>query len=1082
MIRPESRDSSRPATPCPPDSPSVIPAKAGIHNRAGRHADRPLRSSRSKIIPLPDQAGDRLWRGSPIRFTDWVRGHSRLWRESSAGIRHFLSALLLLPLLAVPATEVRAQTAQILSIAVEGTFTSASEGSDVYFFLTFSKAPTTGSTYTVDISGDATIDTDYTLTCAHSEGYNTRVSCTRTGNILTLTVGTVASGFNGRRAQRAIKLTAVSDMVTEASGEMVTLTANPCGGNPGACGKTLTINDPPTSTTVTFGSATYLVHETAVQNIAQPVIVVDPPFPQAITIPIIYDDDDMDTATSGTDYEPVASYTIPANHSRVSFDINILDDIHNESGSNQEFFTIKLNTAMADPDVITVENDDIHETRFEIIEAVTVNLAGEAGEATEGTDTGINVPVTIVVPAEDSFQLHYQVTGTATRGAADAPGTDVVIPETVTVDAGATSVNIPVTIQDDRRYEGEETVILRLLDQRDNNIGDYKWQKGGTSQYTLTIVDNESPPRRTPPPEPEPESEPQPSTPVTLSVEAGQVDEGQPVRVTATLGQALDEEVRIPLTLMAITAEAQDFGALTEIVIPANQTMGMAQLPTFADSDPDDEILSILLDESKLPSSLRPGQPSQVEVTIRDVEPLQGAVTAWQTRFARTAAGHVLDGIAARISATPTVGLQGQLAGYRIHTGHTEENPLLYPHATHNPFPATLPDTRSLTMREFLSASSMSWSGESTDGSVTSFWAQGAGSRFDGKSGESSLDGEVLTALLGLDQTHTTGRRGLVLSHSQGEGNYQSRSQGQIESTQTLLTPWLSKEINDRITIWGALGYGTGELTIQRNGREDLTTDTRAGLIAFGSRGALTPQEDTDGVRLSLISDVLWLRTRADAVADGTELDATSAHGSRMRLGVEGRWNQTRKSGRIQTRLESALRHDGGDAERGLGVEVGGGVHWQDPQRGLDIEIRGRTLLVHHDEEIKERGVSISMGYDPSPIHQGFAFTIKQDWGVVSSGVERLFQADVMDRTDSAASQRFTTQAGYRFKVRDGRYTAYPYLGHSLDTEERAYTLGWRLESVMGRSARTLALKAIRQEHTGQASDHRIQVEAGMKW
>ncbi len=581
------------------------------------------------------------------------------------------------------------------------------------------------------------------------------------------------------------------------------------------------------------------------------------------------------------------------------------------------------------------------------------------------------------------------------------------------------------------------------------------------------------PPRRTPPPPPEPEPEPEPApepTPVTLSVEAGQVNEGQPVRATATLGQALDEEVRIPLTLMAITAEAQDFGALTEIVIPAHQTMGMAQLPTFADSDPDDETLSIMLDESKLPSSVRPGQPSQVEVTIRDVEPLQSVAGAWQSRFARTAAGHVLDGIAGRISATPTSGVQGQLAGYSIHTGRPDTATGILK-----------PDARSLTMREFLSASSMSWSGESTHGAVGSVWAQGAWSGFDGKSGTTTLDGEVLTALLGLDQTHTTGRRGLVLSHSQGEGNYQSRSQGQIESTQTLLTPWLSREMNDRLTIWGALGYGTGELTIQRNGREDLTTDTRAGLIAFGSRGVLS-QEPTDGYSLSLISDVLWFRTRADAVADGTELDATSAHDSRMRLGIEGHWSQIRKSGRIQTRLESALRHDGGDVERGLGIEVGGGVHWQDPQRGLDIEIRGRTLLVHHDEEIKEQGVSVSMGYDPSPIHQGFAFTIKQDWGVVSSGIEGLFQADAMGRTDSAASQRFTTQAGYRFKVRDGRYTAYPYLGHSLDTEERETSLGWRLSSVIGKSQRTLDVKAIRQEHDHQSTDHRLKVEAALRW
>ncbi len=976
-------------------------------------------------------------------------------------------------ILAVPVTEVRAQTVTINAITTAvGVSTSISESSSTYVNVHFSNSPTPGAMYSVTVSyGGGATAADYTLTCDPDEGFFVKVvSCTRSGDTYTLTIGTVDSGPSGLRAIRALKLTATLDNEVE-TGETVTVTGDGCTGSTNACRKTFTLVDRPTSTTVTFARASYDISEHAPQAHSLVPITLTPPFWQEITIPVIYNRGRTDTAISGTDYTPASSVTIPINTSIISVETLILNDAMDESMTpDPEFFTLTLDIANATPaNVVTAGG--ITEITVDIVETTAVEFVTDIGRATEGTDTVTNVPVTVVAPKADAFVLRYQVTGTATRGELNSPETDVVIPETVTVDAGATSVNIPVTIRDDRRYEGEETVILTLLDQEDNNIYGYKKLLGGTSQYTLTIVDNESPPRRTPPPEPEPEPAPAPEpTPVTLSVEAGQVNEGQPVMVTATLEQALDEEVRIPLTLMAITAEAQDYGALTEIVIPANQTMGTGQMETFADSDPDDETLSILLDESKLPSSVRPGQPSRVEVTIRDVEPLQSVAGAWQSRFARASAGHVLDGIAGRISATPTSGVQGQLAGYSIHTGRPDTATGILK-----------PDARSLTMREFLSASSMSWSGESTHGAVGSVWAQGAWSGFDGKSGTTTLDGEVLTALLGLDQTHTTGRRGLVLSHSQGEGNYQSRSQGQIESTQTLLTPWLSREMNDRLTIWGALGYGTGELTIKRNGREDLTTDTRTGLIAFGSRGVLS-QEPTDGYSLSLISDVLWFRTRADAVADGMELDATSAHGSRMRLGIEGSWSQTRKSGRIQTRLESALRHDGGDAESGFGIEVGGGVHWQDPQRGLDIEIRGRTLLVHHDEEIKERGVSVAMGYDPSPVNQGFTFTVKQDWGTASSGVERLFKADAIDMTDSAASQRFTTQAGYRFKVRDGRYTAYPYLGYGLEPEERAYTLGWRLESVMGRSARTLALKAIRQEHADQSTDHRIKVEAALRW
>ncbi len=591
------------------------------------------------------------------------------------------------------------------------------------------------------------------------------------------------------------------------------------------------------------------------------------------------------------------------------------------------------------------------------------------------------------------------------------------------------------------------------------------------------------PPRRPAPPPPPP-----PTPPVVSfdSVSDSVSESSGAHNVVVNLVPAATTNLTLRYTLDGDATADTDYTVTTPgtIAIPSGATTVTLPVEILNDSvDEEDETLILTL-ESGTGYTLGTQNRTTLMIADDDEAPPAEAAGVWPSRFARASAGHVLDGIAGRIQATPVAGPQVQLAGYSMDTGHTQDLQSLYTVEASRPDTVTgilKPDTRSLTMGEFLSASSMSWSGESANGGIGSVWAQGAWSQFDGKSGTTTLDGEVLTALLGLDQSHASGRRGLVLSHSQGEGNYQSRSQGQIESTQTLLTPWLSKEVNDRITFWGALGYGTGELTIQRNGREDLTTDTHTGLIAFGSRGVL--KAPTDGYSLSLISDVLWFRTRADAVSDGTELDATSAHGSRMRLGVEGSWSQTRKSGRIQTRLESALRHDGGDAERGLGVEVGGGVHWQDPQRGLDIEIRGRTLLVHHDEEIKERGVSVAMGYDPSPIHQGFTFTIKQDWGTVSSGIEGLFQADAMDMTDSAASQRFTTQAGYRFKMRDGRYTAYPYLEHSLDTEERETSLGWRLSSVIGKSQRTLDVKAIRQEHDNNPStEHRIGIEAALRW
>ena len=57
-------------------------------------------------------------------------------------------------------------------------------------------------------------------------------------------------------------------------------------------------------------------------------------------------------------------------------------------------------------------------------------------------------------------------------------------PDTVTVAANASHVNIPVTIRDDLVTEGEETVVLTLTDGVDHDLG-------GVKVHTLTIADND---------------------------------------------------------------------------------------------------------------------------------------------------------------------------------------------------------------------------------------------------------------------------------------------------------------------------------------------------------------------------------------------------------------------------------------------------------------------------------------------------------------------------------------------------------------------------------------------------------------
>ncbi|MYA11639.1 MAG: hypothetical protein F4Z32_09265, partial [Gemmatimonadetes bacterium] len=115
--------------------------------------------------------------------------------------------------------------------------------------------------------------------------------------------------------------------------------------------------------------------------------------------------------------------------------------------------------------------------------------------------------------------------------------------------------------------------------------------------------------RTTPPPPP-------PTPSVSLSASPNPLDEGQPVTVTAQLSEVLSNSVTIPLELTAGSAESGDFGALASITISGGRTTGTGTIPTVDDADTDDETFTVSL--GTLPTEVTAGNPSSVEVTIRD--------------------------------------------------------------------------------------------------------------------------------------------------------------------------------------------------------------------------------------------------------------------------------------------------------------------------------------------------------------------------------------------------------------------------------------------------------------------------------
>ena len=285
---------------------------------------------------------------------------------------------------------------------------------------------------------------------------------------------------------------------------------------------------------------------------------------------------------------------------------------------------------------------------------------------------------------------------------------------------------------------------------------------------------------------------------------------------------------------------------------------------------------------------------------------------------------------------------------------------------------------------DVLTGSAFALNRETGGGGVLSLWSRGARSRFSGREGALSLGGDVRTTMFGADYARGPLVVGLSLSDTRGLGEYSGPGAGRMLSSVTGLYPWLGYRATDRITVWGVTGYGVGGMLLTPAGGPALESGLTTAMAAAGTRGELVGG-GADGFALAFKADVLWAGTAIDGV-DGPEgrLVATAAGVTRVRTGLEGSRGFTFGGGGLSLRpsVEVGLRHDGGDAETGAGVDVGGGLVASHASSGLAADVRVRTLLAHEAEGFREHGVSLSLSWNPTPSTPlGLTARVAPSWG-----------------------------------------------------------------------------------------------------
>ncbi len=580
------------------------------------------------------------------------------------------------------------------------------------------------------------------------------------------------------------------------------------------------------------------------------------------------------------------------------------------------------------------------------------------------------------------------------------------------------------------------------------------------------------------------------------------------------------------------------------LVIAQGETRGEIRVKTYEDSHDDDREKFRVRITSAEGAVIR---QQRAHAIIRNDDPMPAA---WLARFGRTVAEQALDGIAGRMAAPRTAGMQGTLAGRALSfdapandspgsrgagfghaafegTGSPALTDVAQAFGSHSGYSGAVgigqdtagfgsgfdgmqPQSRGMTGREALLGSSFSLTG-AADGSGGSmaFWGRAAQGRFDGGEGTFSLDGEVTTGMLGADYARGKWLVGLALAQSTGEGDYRDtgtaprpggqgcpegtgplcgdavrEGDGSVEASLTAAIPYAALQASERLKLWGAAGYGTGEVTLKTAMGGSYRADTAWSMAAAGLRGDLleAPAEGS-GPALAVTSDALWTRTSSEKTRD---LAASASDATRLRLGLEGSYRMALEGGgHLTPKLEIGARHDGGDAETGFGVELGGGIAWVDPGLGLSLDVSGRTLIAHGNDDLKDRGYAASLAFDPDPATQrGASLSLRQEFGgQANGGLDALFQpATLEDRTGSEATSRWSMEA-YGFPAFGGRWTGSPHVGLGLATGARDYSLGWRLVPEAATAPDlSFGLKATRRESDTAPAEHTVGVSITARW
>ena len=817
----------------------------------------------------------------------------------------------------------------------------------------------------------------------------------------TTTSGMLTFEVNGDRTQRVEVPTLDDDAAEETETFTVQLSA-PSGAATVADGTgTGTITDNDEAPTITIGDARVTEGGTA-----EFTVTLSSAATGAVTVSYATVDG---TATAGADYTTTSGMlTFEVNGDRTQrVEVPTLED---DEAEETETFTVQLSA----PSGATVADGTGTGTITDNDEAPTITI-GDARVTEGGT---AEFTVTLSSAATGAVTVSYAtVDGTATAGA-DYTTTSGMLTFEVNGDR-TQSVEVP-TLEDDEAEETETFTVQLSAPSGAATVAD------GTG--TGTITDNDEAP--------------------TITIGDARVTEGGTAEFTVTLSSAATGAVTVDYATVDGTATA---GA------DYTTTSGMLTFEVNGDRTQRVEVPTLEDDEAEETETFTVQLSAPSGATVADGTGT-GTITDNVQRSSRGVHRIVLPEMARAMAFTPNCRIEQALSDAPVQLAGDGGRARLSLSSALTSGRRTGPGAEPLTIDQALDDVRFLTSSQQEGGSG-GFAAWGCADRLSlngGGGGAVPWNGDVFSAHLGADvRLGSDVVAGFSLSRLRGSFEYRmggsggGEAAGAYEPRMTGIHPFLVWSVTPAVKLWATYGHGWGELQFTNDlaGRGDTGSSTlNSGIVGF--------------VGCVLVCGATTVRVKGEwaiaymdlGAADRGLFDALKVYVQRVRYRAEVRQEHFLASGHwLSPWAELGFRHDAGDGERGVGLELGGGLRYRNSDTGLSVESEGRWLAFHQST-IHEWGFGTRILYDPGASERGVSVGLTPTWGRTASGVAQLWeQGSAVPTSYDATGPRLEAHVGYGFGVPRRRGALTPYVSMALGDEvARGYRVGSHLAT--GRS------------------------------